>query len=120
MPNIKTATVLPADPEGMNDDRAEWAQNALDAFASVTSMDTAGEDAETILTDLLADLMHWSDRNGVKFSNVLACAQSHYCEETIVQDDMKTNTCGDCSAEVQEVIGCHDGSEVCESCFDNH
>ena len=120
MSNIQTAIVLPADPEGMNDDRAEWAQNALDAFASVTGMNTAGEDAETIMTDLLADLMHWSDRNGVKFSDVLSRAQSHYSEETINQDDVKTNTCGDCGAEIQEVVGCPDGSEVCESCFDNH
>jgi hypothetical protein len=73
---------LPADPEGMNDDRAMWAQTALDAFAEVTNMDTAGEDAQTILTDLLADFMHWSDRNGVDFAEVLASAKAHYEEET--------------------------------------
>lgn len=70
------------DPDGLNDDRAEWAQAALDAFADVTDMDIACEDGETVLGDLLTDLMHWCDRNGVDFQKKLAGAALNYKEET--------------------------------------
>ena len=33
------------------------------------------------LTDLLGDLMHWADRNGVDFTDELARAQRHYAAE---------------------------------------
>ena len=74
--------LLPPDPEEMNDDRAEWAQVALDAFAHVTGMDTAGEDDETVLGDLLCDIMHWCDRNGVSFAVTMETARVHYDAET--------------------------------------
>lgn len=48
---------LPADPENMNDDRAAWAEAALNEFRRVT-----GTDDEDALGDLLCDLMHWCDR----------------------------------------------------------
>lgn len=84
--NTTTTTVadldLPPDPERHNDNRAAWAATALNAFADVTMMNTAGEDGETILGDLLADLMHWCDRNGVDFNDMLERARDHYEEET--------------------------------------
>lgn len=49
--------LLPPDPDGQNDDRAKWADAAITAFRRET-----GSDDDTILSDLLADLMHWSDR----------------------------------------------------------
>lgn len=73
---------LPADPEGQNDDRASWAHQALKEFARVTNMDIAGEDDETILGDLLTDLMHWCDRNRISFEEVLAGAYRDYADET--------------------------------------
>ena len=73
---------IPPDPENLNDDRADWAGQAIAAFAHATRMDTVGEDAETMLGDLLADLMHWCDRNNVDFETQLACARSNYAEET--------------------------------------
>jgi hypothetical protein len=80
--NAKTSANLPADPEGMNDERAEWAQTALDAFARETGQDKSGDDDQTILTDLVGDFMHWCDRNSVDFAVVLHGAQVHYAEET--------------------------------------
>lgn len=73
---------LPPDPDGQNNDRGEWADRALRTFAEVTGMDMAGEDDETILGDLLADLMHWCDRNAVDFDDMLERARMNYAEET--------------------------------------
>jgi hypothetical protein len=73
---------LPPDPEGKNDARAEWADKAIRAFARATKMDTAGEDEETALGDLLANMMHWCDRKGISFSEAVTRAMDHYTEET--------------------------------------
>lgn len=72
---------LPPDPEGMNDVRAEWADQAMRRFAEQTNQDMEFE-ADDILGDLLCDLMHWCDRNGVRFESYLNRAESHYEEET--------------------------------------
>ena len=66
-----------ADPENMNNDRAEYAAAALRHFQCTT-----GSDYDDSLTDLLGDLMHWSDRNGVDFSAELERARGHYGAET--------------------------------------
>lgn len=63
---------LPPDPEGINDERARRAASALAKYY----------DKEAAASDLLADLMHWCDRNGSDFDAELARAQWHYDEET--------------------------------------
>lgn len=69
---------LPPDPEGQNDDRAEWADAAIAAFRAVT-----GTDLEDAVSDLIADLMHWCDRHDISFSEELYRGQYHYrCETT--------------------------------------
>ncbi|MBA4062567.1 MAG: hypothetical protein C0501_02450 [Isosphaera sp.] len=68
---------LPPDPEGKNDDHAAWAGAAVARFIEVTATDE--EDA---LGDLLADLMHWSDRNNYDFDAALDRARLHYEAET--------------------------------------
>lgn len=68
---------LPPDPENMNDERARWAASALRAFRRAT-----GADAEEALSDLLSDLMHWSDRNVFDFEAALDRARMHYEAET--------------------------------------
>ena len=68
---------LPPDPDGMNIARIEWAGMALAAF-----QDVCRTDDEDALTDLLADLMHWADRNGGKFGRAMRLARQHYIEET--------------------------------------
>lgn len=75
---------LPPDPEGQNDDRAEWARQALETFAATTGLNMDGETPEAI-GDLLANIMHFCDRNGLDFDERLANARFHYDEET--QDD---------------------------------
>ena len=73
----KGASPLPPDPDGKNDDRASWAGRAVAAFQEATRTDD--EDA---LCDLLADLMHWCDRNQSDFATELDRAQHHYDAET--------------------------------------
>lgn len=108
---MNTATIrnIPADPDDLNDDRAEWAQHALDQFAQLTGMDEGGgnEEDETVLGDLLADLMHWCDRHGVDFEAKLAGARANYAEETANED-----ACTVCGADASGGDGfgglCHD------------
>lgn len=76
------AAGVPPDPEGFNEQRAEWAGLALSTFQRVT-----GTDPESALPDLLADIMHWCDRNTGRddqpsFSDALSMALSHYEAET--------------------------------------
>lgn len=73
---------LPPDPEGMNNDRAIWADAAIRTFAAKTNMDTAGEDDDTILGDLLGSLRHWCDRHGVDFDTCAARGAEYYFFET--------------------------------------
>lgn len=68
---------LPPDPERRNGRRAQWAAGALSKFQSLT-----GIDDDTVLYDLLADLMHWCDRHAVIFNDELDRARAHYDAET--------------------------------------
>ena len=71
---------LPPDPENQNDERAEWAASALRDFQRRT-----GTDDEDTLSDLLCDLMHWSDRNNCDFGAELSRARMHYEAETAAE-----------------------------------
>jgi 8-oxo-dGTP pyrophosphatase MutT (NUDIX family) len=68
---------LPPDPENMNDERADWADAAIQEF-----MEETGVDLDGALCDLLADLAHWADRNEQDFRAQLARAADHYYAET--------------------------------------
>lgn len=68
---------VPPDPEKMNDERAEWAAAAIEAFEGQTRTDR--EDA---VCDLLADLAHWCDRNDMNMGHELRRAIDHYDAET--------------------------------------
>lgn len=73
-----TDQTLPTDPEGLNDRRAEWAEAALAAFILET-----GTDREDAPGDLLANLMHWCDRNQYNFEAALERARGDYHHETL-------------------------------------
>jgi hypothetical protein len=77
-------TKLPPDPEGMNDKRAAWGERAIVAFETATRTDR--DDA---LSDLLADLMHWCDRNGFNFDDELFRARNHYESEIDPNEDLQ-------------------------------
>ena len=61
-----------------NDQRALWAEVALDAFIGETGQDID----ETAVCDLLCNLAHWCDRNKARFQNALRIAGYHYQAET--------------------------------------
>lgn len=103
---------IPPDSDGMNDDRSEWAGRAVcaferdrsgfavravDAFAEATNMRSAGEDDASIITDLLADLMHWADRQYVSFGAAFAKAKEEYAVDN---PEMSGNADGEDSATV--------------------
>jgi hypothetical protein len=77
-PEGSESPALPPDPEGMNDACANWAAGAVQTFQAIT-----GTDEEDVLSDLLADLMHWSDRNHYDFEAALLRARGHYHAETL-------------------------------------
>jgi len=70
------------DPEGMNEQRSEWAGSALQHFASLTGQSRAGDPDEDIMGDLLADFMHYCDDNDLDFNKILDTARMHYDAET--------------------------------------
>ena len=73
-----------------NADRAEWAASTMSKFAMLTGLnEDLCVDPETVLADLLVDLMHWCDaqranyylEGAVDFPSALGRAQRHYEEE---------------------------------------
>lgn len=68
---------LPPNPDGRNDDRAQWADVALRVFR-----DQAGTDYGDVAADFLCDLMHWCDRNDFDFKKELENGIDMYEEET--------------------------------------
>jgi len=76
------AASLPPDPDGENDNRAQWAEDAIVAFVART-----GSEKEDALADLLADLMHYCDRNDLDFEHELGRAHMFYYAETRRPED---------------------------------
>ena len=60
----------------MNADRADAADKALATFTRATWMQ--GEDYETRISDLVTDLIHLCDREGVVFDDVITRAKQHH------------------------------------------
>jgi len=80
---------VPPDPEFMNNRRADWARDALEYFEqygeSPHPNSTAEEEREIAkqnLSDLIADMGHYCDRNGLLMNEVIRIASEHYAEET--------------------------------------
>jgi hypothetical protein len=70
--------------EELNDDgRAASGAKALSAFAQRTV--EPGEDGETVLSDLISDLGHWADRNGVSFGEALRRGLRSYAFEVAAE-----------------------------------
>lgn len=59
-----------------NEGRAALAAEAFDIFAAVAGMEI--EPKDTVLTDLLTNLMHLGDVYEVDFEAALATAKMHY------------------------------------------
>jgi hypothetical protein len=70
--------------EVTNDQRAEWARAALDAFARQTGQSVDLPDGDTeVICDLLCDLHHWADAHDLLWDEALALAEMHYEAERV-------------------------------------
>lgn len=58
-----------------NEDRAEWAGTVLLLFARMTGLDPEDEKGEAV-GDLIANIGHYCDRNGLDFIPAVAAAIS--------------------------------------------
>lgn len=60
-----------------NADRAAWAETILQHFAEIVGDD----EPDTLVSDLLADLMHFCDRDGINFTLCFQRATSYHRDE---------------------------------------
>lgn len=73
---------LPPDPEGMNDQRADTARIAAASFARQAGLDHRTDGWEVVLGDLLGNLIHLCDREGIPFRDMYRRGVLRYQEET--------------------------------------
>jgi hypothetical protein len=75
-----------------NADRAQWAASAVRRFAAATGLRSdLKADPQTVLVDLLTDLMHWCDaqrascglEESLDFESALGRARGHYRQEFV-------------------------------------
>jgi hypothetical protein len=64
-----------------NEERADWGRAACDTFAESVRMDMAN-DLPTIIGDLIANLLHLADQEGLCAESVLRTATMHFEAET--------------------------------------
>ena len=67
-----------------NLDRAAWAEGALGEFVEQSGLDRIDEYA---ISDLIANLGHYSDENGCDFLSLVQRGIGHWKAETADQDD---------------------------------
>ena len=63
-----------------NNDRAAWAEIAINNFRNEVMQ---GEDDDTTIGDLLANILHYCDQYGVDFDARLTTARMHFEAEII-------------------------------------
>ena len=70
-----------------NENRVAWADSAINHYSEDKEGGQWGDlydDDDTVLVDLLADLMHWAAGRNISFPEALGTAEMHYQNE--VQD----------------------------------
>jgi hypothetical protein len=77
-----TKPTLPPDPDNMNDDRAAWADVCIHLMSELTGC----EPGQEALGDLMCNLFHWGDRNGItpdEMVNLFMSRKRMYHDETM-------------------------------------
>lgn len=64
-----------------NDDRADLAQIALDAFIGIAYGSYDTETQETCFSDLMIDMRHLADRLGIDWHSMIQSVDENYEEE---------------------------------------
>ncbi len=73
-----------------NDDRADWAEEALRQFAETTGMIKSGDwehNPESVVSDFLVDLRHYCKRKDIDFDKLAAGSASCFKEEVAEEAD---------------------------------
>ncbi len=73
-----------------NDDRAEWAGSVLRQFSRMTGLDPKEEKKEAV-GDLIANIGHYCDRNGLHFIELAAAAISLWDVEKREEENGEPN-----------------------------
>lgn len=95
------------DMPAKNLERAGWAAQAVELFGKITGCRPATEGWKTAIVDLLCDLRHLCDREGLDWYGLLENAKDHYCAET---------RCAECSRELKAGDNADDVDCVCKKC----
>lgn len=72
---------LPPDPEQQNRDRSGWAMAAVETFQAATRLSKA-DGLDTAIMDLIGDLAHLCDDEGLNLAGLITRAKFHYDQET--------------------------------------
>lgn len=64
-----------------NNDRAALAAEVLGVFARQTGLEHSGESADTMMVDLVTDLMHLCDSLETDFAAIIRVAAMHFGDE---------------------------------------
>lgn len=65
-------------PAPTNDERADWARAAVEYFYSLVSAQPEDEPLEQKMYDLVADMRHLADAEGLDWGKILDTADMHY------------------------------------------
>jgi hypothetical protein len=79
---IRDPLSLTPQRDALNDRRAISAGTAIRAFEAETGMDKHPQDYQIVVRDLLCNLMHFCNRGGMSFDDVLHDARAHYRAQT--------------------------------------
>lgn len=63
-----------------DEEKAEYGRGVVEHYAGTVGKGS-GEDNQTLVADILADLMHFSAEIGVDFGSALTTAELHFNEE---------------------------------------
>jgi hypothetical protein len=79
LPFARMSMNLPPDPDSLNDIRADQAAVAIEAY-KIDYEKTP--ESKFALADLMCNLRHWADRNGIDWAEALENATENYELET--------------------------------------
>lgn len=73
--------------EVTNESRADAAYKGVEAYAIAKEGRAEYDDAETMASDLLTDLLHWFNQNGTSIGYMILRSLSHVGEEIREEDE---------------------------------
>ena len=81
MMTLRLKDSIELSPDVTNSDRAGFAASALREYRRQVGHNRSGEDFSTSVQDLLTDLRHFCDQEGIDFDPILRNSAGHHAEE---------------------------------------